>query len=69
VTDELIEMTDWELQDFAVQAVHNDLMKNGRKILSSQSNPMVDPSIWFIGVDTIGGTVAKVGMLESIRPT
>lgn len=51
VTEELIEMTEWELHDFAVQAVRDDLLKNGRKIMSSQSNPSVDPSIWFIGDD------------------
>jgi hypothetical protein len=49
VSDEKIEMTDWELQDFAVQVVRNDLEKSGRKLMSWQSNPNVDPSIWFVG--------------------
>lgn len=49
VSDQKIVMTDWELQDFAVQVVRSDLEKNGRKLMSWQSNPNVDPSIWFVG--------------------
>jgi hypothetical protein len=49
ITDFKIEMTDWELQDFAVQVVRNDLEKNGKKLMSWQGNPEVDPSIWFVG--------------------
>lgn len=49
VTDEKIEMTDWELQDFAVQVVRDDLEKSGRKLMSWQGNPAVDPSLWFVG--------------------
>lgn len=48
VTDERIEMTDWEVQDFAVQVVRQTLKKQGRGVLSSQGNPKVDPSIWFM---------------------
>ena len=44
-----IEMTDWELQDFAVQVVRNHLEKAGKKLMSWQGNPTVDPSIWFVG--------------------
>jgi hypothetical protein len=49
VTDEKIEMTDWELHDFAVQVVRDQLIKEGRKLMSTQGNPAVDPSIWFVG--------------------
>jgi hypothetical protein len=49
VTDERIEMTDWELQDFAVQVVRDNLEKAGRKVMSWQGNPAVNPSIWFLG--------------------
>jgi hypothetical protein len=49
ITDERIEMTDWELQDFAVQIVRRQLEKDGRKLMSWQGNPAVDPSIWFVG--------------------
>ena len=49
VSDEQIEMTDWELQDFAVQIVRDHLERAGRKLMSWQGNPAVDPSIWFVG--------------------
>jgi len=49
ITDDLIEMTDWELQDFAVQIVKDHLAKQGRTLMSWQGNPSVDPSLWFIG--------------------
>ena len=50
ITDEKIEMTDWEVHDFAVQVVRNYIVKNlAHKFFTSQSNPTVDPSIWFEG--------------------
>jgi hypothetical protein len=49
ISDESIEMTDWELQDFAVQVVRTQLEKDGRQLMSWQGNPNVDPSIWFVG--------------------
>lgn len=49
VSGEKIEMTDWELQDFAVQVVSDDLAKDGFDLMSWQGNPNVDPAIWFIG--------------------
>ncbi len=49
VTDELIEMTDWELHDFAVQIVRKNLEQQGYKLMSWQSNPQVNPAIWFVG--------------------
>lgn len=50
VTNEVIEMTNWELQDFAVQVV-SDYIKSdlGFSIMYKQGNPDTDPSIWFIG--------------------
>ena len=50
VTNENIIMTDWEIQDFAVQVVRNYIKdKLGFKIFSSQGNPSVHPSLWFKG--------------------
>ena len=52
VTDENIIMTDWEMQDFAVQIVRNYIKdKLGFKILSSQGSPSVYPSLWFKGTE------------------
>ena len=44
-----IEMTDWELQDFAVQIVRQQIENEGYELMSWQSNPEVDPSLWFVG--------------------
>lgn len=49
VTDEKIEMTAWEIQDFAVQAVRMALKQDGYEVMSHQGNPQIDPSIWFVG--------------------
>lgn len=49
VTDEEIEMTDWELHQFAVQVVEQQLVSTGVKVSASQGNLGVDPSIWFEG--------------------
>ena len=51
VSDERIEMTNWELQDFAVQIVRDHLENTGRKLMSWQGNPAVDPSIRAYPVD------------------
>lgn len=47
ISDEDIEMSEWELYDFAVQIVRNNLQ--GRQIMSWSSDPEVTPSIWFAG--------------------
>lgn len=47
VTDELIEMTDWELHDVAIQIVCAGLEKQGKVIFSKQPSTEIDPSIWF----------------------
>ncbi|MDL2259625.1 hypothetical protein LJB99_01950 [Deltaproteobacteria bacterium OttesenSCG-928-K17] len=47
VTDELIQMTDWEVHDLAVQIVRDSL--KGRQIMSWCSDIEIQPSIWFVG--------------------
>lgn len=49
ITDQIVEMTDWELHDFAVQVVRQSLEGQGKELMSWQSNPGIDPSIWFVG--------------------
>jgi hypothetical protein len=49
ISEDLIEITDWELQDFAVQIVRDKLKDDGRELMSWQGNPGVNPSIWFVG--------------------
>ena len=59
ITDEQIEMTDWELQDFAVQIVRQTLEKDGRTLMSWQGNPAVNPSIWFVGENGLEWVVVR----------
>lgn len=48
VSDELIEMTDWELHDFAIRkVVVSHLEQKGFNVFSTQSALNIDPSIWF----------------------
>lgn len=47
VTDELIEMSNWELRDFANQVVKASLESEGHRVYSTQSSLHIDPSIWF----------------------
>ncbi|MCK5666443.1 MAG: hypothetical protein KAI17_23290 [Thiotrichaceae bacterium] len=47
VSDELIEISDWELHDFAIQVVKDSLKKEGKNVFSAQSSLAIDPSIWF----------------------
>ena len=50
ISEEKVEMTDWEVHDFAVQVVRDHVTKElGRELMSSQGNPQVNPSIWFVG--------------------
>jgi len=49
VSDERIEMTDWEVHDAAVQVVRDHLEQAGRKLMSWTGHPLIDPAIWFIG--------------------
>ena len=58
VTNEKIIMTDWEIQDFAVQYCKKHLEnKLGYTINSYQGNPNVNPSIWFEDKNDIGAVV------------
>lgn len=49
VTRAKVEMTDWEMHDFAVQIVRGQLEKEGWEVISVQGSPHVEPAIWFVG--------------------
>ena len=71
ISDEQIEMTDWELQDFAVQVVWKNLESDGRQLMSWQGNPGVDPSIWFVGDDGPEWVVVRAfrhGLIKASKP-
>lgn len=46
-TDELIEMTDWELHDIALKLVIEKLKEADIEVTNWHSNPDIDPSLWF----------------------
>lgn len=68
VTDEKIEMTDWELQDFAVQVVRDHLRQQGKQIMSFCGNPHVSPSLWFIENEKPAWVIVKVARHPSALP-
>ncbi len=47
VSDAKIEMSDWEVHDFAIQIVTSQIESAGNTVLSKQPSPHIDPSIWF----------------------
>ena len=47
VTDELVPMSDWEKNDFAIQVVKDYLKQQNYKLLSYQNVVGIDPQIWF----------------------
>ena len=47
VSDQLIEMSDWELHDFAIQFVRSHLENEGIKVFTTQPSFHSDPSVWF----------------------
>lgn len=47
VSNEDVEMSNWELHDFAIKTVCSHLEKEGHTIYSSQSSLHIAPSIWF----------------------
>jgi hypothetical protein len=53
-------MTDWEVHDFAVQAVRDQLRADGVQIMSTQGNPAVDPSLGFVGKDGPESAVVRL---------
>jgi hypothetical protein len=49
ISDERIEMTDWEVHDCGVQVVRDHLQKAGRELIWWNSAPDLEPSISFAG--------------------
>jgi hypothetical protein len=49
VTSAPVELTDWEIHDFAIQIVRNHLKDQGRQLMGYCSDLDVNPSLWFIG--------------------
>lgn len=68
ITNEKIEMTDWELHDFAVQIVRDKIIDEGYEILSFTGDPRIDPSIWFVGDDGPEWVVVKEARFPHFKP-
>tara|TARA_B100002051_G_C16672463_1_gene605270 strand:+ start:79 stop:852 length:774 start_codon:yes stop_codon:yes gene_type:complete len=50
VSDQNIEMTEWEVQGVAVQIVRDHIVSDlGYELMSAQTHPEVNPSLWFVG--------------------
>ena len=49
ITDQKIEMTQWEVHDMEVQIVRDYLAGGGFEITAWVANPGIDPSIWIVG--------------------
>lgn len=49
ITTDKIEMTQWEVNDMAVQVVRGQLEQHGYQLMTWQGDPNVDPAIWFVG--------------------
>ncbi len=47
VTDERIEMSEWELRNMAIQIVRDSVTQNGGKVLSFTDVLGIDPQVWF----------------------
>ncbi len=47
VSDKLIEISDWELHDFAISVVKNELIEEGKTVYSTCSDMEINPSLWF----------------------
>ncbi|MGB2956345.1 MAG: hypothetical protein WBB64_10310 [Anaerolineales bacterium] len=71
VSNELIEMSDWEVHDFAIQVLVNFVKENSSAILSKQSSLHIDPSIWFRDSKGDSFVVVRSGrypLMEAQRP-
>ena len=51
LTNDIVPMSDWEVQDLAVQVVRDYLSERGMESYSWDSDPESDPSIWFVDQD------------------
>lgn len=71
VLDELIEISDWEVHDFALQVLVNFIQEKGDVIISKQSSLHNDPSIWFRDDNGASYIIVRSGrypLQEALRP-
>lgn len=68
VTDHKLEMSDFELQDFAVSYVASKLWEQGVRSVSVQASPTVDPSIWFEQDGNPAWVVVRASRYPTLSP-
>jgi hypothetical protein len=59
VTSQLIEMTDWEVHDFAVWVARAHLEDQEKKVMSWQPSARINPSIYFLDGDELCWTIVR----------
>jgi hypothetical protein len=69
VSDELIEMTDWEIHDLAVQVVRATLTAEGKNVLLWQPSPHINPSLWLLDGDQRQYVIVKGSRWPSPKAT
>ena len=61
VSNEPVEMSDWELHDFAIQVVCREIEKSDGRISSRQPSPHIDPAIWFREAQGLCWVIVRAG--------
>ncbi len=72
ISNQPVEMTDWELHDFAVQVVRSDLEQKGHQLMSWAGDPEINPSLWFVegqGPAWVVVRAARYPMREAKAPS
>lgn len=70
-SDRAVEMTEWELYDFAVTCVRQHIERTlGRTVANYCNNPRINPSLFFEGDDSLEWVVVRVarGEIGGRRP-
>ncbi len=69
MTEEKIELTDWEVNDFAVQLVAYHLSEEGRRVASAVGHLDVYPQIWLDGDGSVEWVIVGAARHPSPSPS
>ena len=68
MTAELVEMSDWELHDFSIKVVASHIEKNGFRLMSTCSDPEINPQLWFEDIGTENFVLVRAARYPEDRP-
>ena len=68
ITSEVVEMSDWELHDFAIKVVASHIEKNGLRLMSTCSDPEINPQLWFEDNGTENIVIVRAARYPEDRP-